>query len=175
MEQKWWRRWPYRCRLPAKHWLVSIHSLLLDSSITETPKHVDDSKMATLLFSCNHGDTSSHVFELVALSFGLRAATVQHVVRNRSTRIRFVSLDSIRLFWSRFSFSETWFVWHKRWISTNRSHWQAEGLHFEQQPFDRMEEGTGTSDRLPHPSQSRTCSFALKSEWGYLNLVKTSL
>ena len=94
-------------RLAAKHWLVSIHSLLLDTSVTETPKHVDDSKMATLLFSCNHGDTSSHVFELIALSFGLRAATVQHVVRNRGTNVRFVSLDSTRLFGSRFSFSET--------------------------------------------------------------------
>ena len=68
------------------------------------------------------GDTSSHVFEFVALSFGLRAATVQHVVRNRGTNIRFVSLNSIRLFGSRFSFSETWFVWHKRLILTGRSH-----------------------------------------------------
>ena len=45
------------------------------------------------------GDTSSHVFEFVALSFGLRAATVQHVHQSRGINIRLVSsLGSIRLF-----------------------------------------------------------------------------
>ena len=71
----------------------------------------DDRKMAAILFFAIM-DTSSHVFEFVALPFGLRAATVQHLLQSRDTTPRLVSsLDSIRLF-----------VWHKRSISADRSH-----------------------------------------------------